>query len=93
VRRIPTNKRGHWDQAYTNQAALAVMALQLILIAMWVATIAQRISKRKIKAAIDDLGARETTIAHLSHGPTESYFASLVSVIDQTDSPCPTRAN
>jgi hypothetical protein len=29
----------------------------------------------------------------LSRGPTESYFASLKSVLDQTGSPSPTRAN
>jgi hypothetical protein len=69
------------------------MAFLLVLIAMSVATIAQRIPYQKIKAAIHDLGVRETIIAHLSRGPTESYFASLKSVIDQTDSPCPTRAN
>jgi hypothetical protein len=79
-----------WDQAYTNQGALAVMALLLVLITMSVATFAQRISNRKIKATIDDLGARETIIANLSHSPTKSYFASLESVINQTDSPCST---
>ena len=65
------------------------MAFLLVLIAMSVATIAQRISYRKIKATIHDLRARETIIVHLSRGPTESYFASLKSVIDQTDSPAP----
>jgi hypothetical protein len=93
VRCISTNKRGFWDQAYNDQDPLAVMAFLLVLIAMSVATIAQRIPYQKIKAAIHDLGVRETIIAHLSRGPTESYFASLKSVIDQTDSPCPTRAN
>jgi hypothetical protein len=63
-----------WDQAYNDQGELAVMALLLVLIAMSVATIAIRISNQKIKAAIHGLGAR---IAHLSRGPTESYFASL----------------
>jgi hypothetical protein len=82
-----------WDQAYNDQGTLAVMAFLLVFIAMSVATIAQRISNRRIKAAIHDLGVRETIIAHLSRGPTESYFASLKSVIDQTDSPWPTRAN
>ena len=82
-----------WDQAYKDQGELAVMALLLVLIAMSVATIAQRISDRKIKAAIHGLRARETIIAHLSRGPTESDFASLKSVLDQTDSPSPTRAN
>jgi hypothetical protein len=82
-----------WDQAYNDQGELAVMALLLVLIAMSVATIAQRISDRKIKAAIHGLRARETIIAHLSRGPTESYFASLKSVLDQTDSPSPTRVN
>lgn len=81
-----------WDQAYNDQGALAVMAFLLVFIAMSVETIAQRISNRRIKAATHELGARETTIVHLSRGPTESYFASLKSVIDQTDSPCPTRA-
>ena len=82
-----------WDQAHNDQGALEVMALLLVLIAMSVATIAQRISNRKIKAAIHGSGARKTIIAHLSRGPTESYFASLKSVLDQTDSPSPTRAN
>ena len=71
-----------WDQAYTNQGALVVMALLLVFIAMLVATFAQRISNRKIKATIDNLGARETIIAHLNRGATESYFTSLESVIE-----------
>jgi hypothetical protein len=71
-----------WDQAYKNQGALVVMALLLVFIAMSVATFAQRISNRKIKAAIDNLGARETIIAHLNRGATESYFTSLESVIE-----------
>jgi deoxyadenosine/deoxycytidine kinase len=54
-----------WDQASTNQGALTAMALLLVLIAMSVATFAQRISNRKVKAAIDDLGARETIIRTL----------------------------
>ena len=82
-----------WDQAYNDQGELAVMALLMVLIAMSVATIAQRISNRKIKAAIHSLGAHETIIAHLSRGQTESYFASLKSVLDQTDSPSPTSVN
>ena len=82
-----------WDQEYNDQGALAVMAFLLVFIAMSVATIAQRISNRRIKAAIHELGVRETIIAHLSRGPTESDFASLKSVLDQTDSPSPTRVN
>ena len=82
-----------WDQAYNDLGALAVKALLLALIAMSVATIAQRISSRKIKSAIHGLGTRKTIIAHLSRGPTESYFVSLKSVLDQTGSPSPTRAN
>lgn len=78
-----------WDQAYNDQGALAVMALLLVLIAMSVATIAQRISNRKIEAAIHGLEARETIIAHLSRGPPESYFASLESVLDQTETAPP----
>ena len=69
------------------------MAFLLVLIAMSVATIAQRIWYRKFKAAIHDFRPRETIIVHLNRGPTESYFTSLKSAIDQTDSPCPTRAN
>ena len=65
------------------------MTFLLVLIAMSVETIAQRISNRKIKAAIHGLGARETIIAHLSRGQTESYFASLESVLDQSETAPP----
>ena len=65
------------------------MAFLLVLIAIQVAIIAIRISNQKIKAAIHDLGARETIIAHLSRGQTESYFASLESVLDQSETAPP----
>ena len=78
-----------WDQAYNDKGALAVMTLLFVLIAMSVETIAQRISNQKIKAAIHGLGARETIIAHLSRGQTESYFASLEIVLDQSETAPP----